>query len=74
MSFPDLNFGDLLEAAASVAPEHPAVIQGERVLSWRALDHRANRLARTLMGAGLAYYPKLSTQKVVTFRRAWPLK
>ncbi len=53
MTFPDLNFGDLLEAAASVAPDHPAVIQGERVLTWAMLDTRANRLARTLMRRGL---------------------
>ena len=60
MSFPDLNFGDLLEAAASVAPEHPAVIQGDRVLSWRDLDQRANRLARRLMSAGLGPDSKIA--------------
>ncbi len=54
MNLPDLNFGDLLEAAAEVAPAHPAVIQGERVLSWQDLDARANRLARSLIRAGLA--------------------
>lgn len=53
MTFPDLNFGDLLEVAAGVAAERPAVIQGDRVLSWEALDARANRLARTLMNSGL---------------------
>lgn len=53
MTFPDLNFGDLLEAAASVVPEQPAIIQGELVLSWQDLDARANRLARVLIGAGL---------------------
>ena len=26
------------------------------------------------MAAGLSYFPKLSSQKVVTFRRAWPVK
>ena len=53
MNLPDLNFGDLLEAAASVVPEQAAVIQGDRVLSWQALDQRGNRLARALMAAGL---------------------
>ena len=53
MSFPDLNFGDLLEAAAIVVPERAAVIQGGHVLSWQALDRRGNRLARALMRAGL---------------------
>ena len=54
MTFPDLNFGDLLEAAAAVMTDAPAVIQGERVLSWRALDERANRLTRALQDASLA--------------------
>lgn len=53
MSFPDLNFGDLLEAAAAVMSDAPAVIQGDRRLSWRDLDARANRLTRALMNAGL---------------------
>jgi len=53
MSFPDLNFGDLLEAAAGVMSDAAAVIQGDRLLSWRDLDARANRLTRALMSAGL---------------------
>ena len=60
MTFADLNFGDLLEAAAGVAAEHPAVIQGDSVLSWVSLDHRANRLARALMQAGLKPDSKVS--------------
>lgn len=60
MTFPDLNFGDLLEAAAAVMIDAPAVIQGERVLSWRALDERANRLTRALQDAGLAPNSKVA--------------
>ncbi|MEO0745167.1 MAG: FkbM family methyltransferase, partial [Pseudomonadota bacterium] len=29
---------------------------------------------QAFMAAGLSYFPKLSSQKVVTFRRAWPVK
>ena len=29
---------------------------------------------QAFMTAGLSYFPKLSSQKVVTFRRAWPVK
>ena len=53
MIFPDLNFGDLLEAAADVMSDAPAVVQGDRLLSWRDLDTRANRLTRALISAGL---------------------
>jgi fatty-acyl-CoA synthase len=53
MIFPDLNFGDLLEAAADVMSDSPAVVQGDRLLSWRDLDTRANRLTRALISAGL---------------------
>lgn len=60
MSFPDLNFGDLLEVAASVVPGQPAVIQGDRVLSWQNLDARANRLARALASAGLTPNSKVA--------------
>lgn len=53
MKVADLNFGDLIEAAASVAPDRPAVIYGRLSLSWQALDERSNRLARALTEAGL---------------------
>ena len=48
------NMGDLLDAVARVVPpERPAIIQGERVVSWADLDARSNRLARSLMAGGL---------------------
>lgn len=48
------NMGDLLDAVArAVPPERPAIIQGERVVSWRELDARSNRLARNMMAGGL---------------------
>lgn len=60
MNVPDLNFGDLLEAVAGIAPERAAVIHGERVLSWGELDARSNRLARRLAAAGLTTHSKVA--------------
>ncbi len=48
------NMGDLLDAVARVVPPgRPAIIQGERVVSWADLDARSNRLARNMMAGGL---------------------
>ncbi|GGX57558.1 hypothetical protein GCM10007385_28070 [Tateyamaria omphalii] len=55
---------DLSTLRAAVIELHPQWIGPEGV----------NAVFGALMAAGLAYYPKLSTQKVVTFRRAWPLR
>ncbi|MGW4686105.1 non-ribosomal peptide synthase/polyketide synthase [Streptomyces sp. NPDC004244] len=42
----------LVEAQVRRAPDHPAVVFGRTVLSYRELDGRANRLARRLIGLG----------------------
>lgn len=48
------NMGDLLDAVARVVPpQRPAIIQGERVVSWADLDARSNRLARNMLAGGL---------------------
>src|SRR5271168_2187371 len=48
------NFGDLFDAtAANVPGERPALIRGERVISWSQFDARTNRLARAMLGRGL---------------------
>ncbi len=60
MNTPDLNFGDLIEAVATVAPERPAVVCGRQTLSWQALDERSNRLARRLFDAGLSTDSKVA--------------
>ncbi len=50
----DWNFGDLLDATAAVVPgDRPALIQGERVVSWAEFDARTNRMARAFLAAGL---------------------
>ena len=44
----------LFEAAADRAPDHPAVIHGDVVLTYGELDRKANALARTLIAHGTA--------------------
>lgn len=48
-----LNFADLYEHAADAFPERLAVACGDRVLSYRELDERVNRLAHYLAGIGV---------------------
>lgn len=48
------NYGDILDAVARVLPaDRPALIHGERVLSWGDLDRRSNNLARRFLNRGL---------------------
>lgn len=50
----DWNFGDLLDCtAAQVPPDRPALIHGDRAISWAEFDSRTNNLARALLGTGL---------------------
>jgi amino acid adenylation domain-containing protein len=44
----------LVAAAAASRPDHAAVIDGERVLSYGELDRRAGRLAQLLLDLGVA--------------------
>src|SRR3712207_8366520 len=44
---------DLLVASTRLAPEHPAVADGDRELTYRQLDQRANRLAHRLIECGV---------------------
>ena len=54
------NFADVWEAIAGVQPDRPAFIQGERVLSWRQFDARADALAAHLIAAGLDHQGKVA--------------
>lgn len=54
MSGAGWNFGDLLDATASVVPgDRTALIHGDRVISWAEFDARTNRVARAMLAAGL---------------------
>jgi acyl-CoA synthetase (AMP-forming)/AMP-acid ligase II len=46
------NIADVLEIVAEEVPDATAVSQGERALTWRELDERADRLLAFLQGRG----------------------
>ncbi len=47
------NFGDMLDRLAGVVPpENPALIHGDRVISWGEFDKRSNNLARAFLQNG----------------------
>jgi acyl-CoA synthetase (AMP-forming)/AMP-acid ligase II len=49
----DWNFGDLFDGCAEVLPgDAPAVIQGDRMLTWAEFGRRTNNLAARLRGLG----------------------
>ena len=47
------NLADLVRAAAERAPDRPALVQDDAVLSWRELDARVDAAAAGLHAAGL---------------------
>ena len=54
------TFADVWEAIAAVQPDHPAFIQGERVLTWAQFDARADALAAHMIAAGLDRQAKVA--------------
>jgi fatty-acyl-CoA synthase len=47
------NFGDILDGVGAVVPpESPALIHGERVMTWGRFQQRSNNLARALIARG----------------------
>jgi fatty-acyl-CoA synthase len=53
-------FADVYEAIAERVPERPALVQGDRVITWRQLDGRADALAADLIAAGLGHQSKVA--------------
>jgi len=54
------NYADIWETVADAVPERTAQIHGERRLSWRRFDRRADGLARHLLEAGLTRQAKVA--------------
>ncbi|MEO0881522.1 MAG: acyl-CoA synthetase [Pseudomonadota bacterium] len=47
------NFGDMLDALGdNFGPDHPALVQGDRTISWPAMTRRSNNLARSFFELG----------------------
>jgi fatty-acyl-CoA synthase len=54
MAFAGANFGVVLKAlAGSIPPDRPALVHGERVVSWGELDAITDRIAAGLQARGL---------------------
>ncbi|WP_051829830.1 non-ribosomal peptide synthetase [Streptomyces novaecaesareae] len=51
--FPDTRVHELVARQAAATPERTAVVCGERALTYRELDERAERLAHRLLRAGV---------------------
>ena len=47
------NFGDLMDTLVDVVPgEHPALVHGDRVITWSEVDRRSNNLAKAMLDGG----------------------
>ena len=53
------HFSLIWESVADAVPEHIALIQGERHISWRDYEDRAARPAQGLIDAGLSHDSKV---------------
>lgn len=54
------NFAELWEGIADRFPDAPALVQGDRRISWRGFDTRADGLARHLLLGGARHQDKVA--------------
>ena len=54
-----MAYADIWEAIAGAVPARPALLQGDRLITWGEMDRRANALARHLLHAGLTRQSKV---------------
>ncbi len=54
------NFADVWEAIAAKTPNRPALVQGERVVTWAAFDLHADALGRAFLAAGMGHQAKVA--------------
>jgi fatty-acyl-CoA synthase len=57
---PGWNYADIWERVADRIPDAPALVQGDRRVTWREFDRRADGLARTLLDAGVDRQDKIA--------------
>ncbi len=55
----DWHFADLFETVAAAAPDRTAIVCGERRVTWREFDQRANAVANDLAAAGIGRQGKV---------------
>lgn len=74
------NLADLFELVVDTVPERLALVAGDRRLTYRELDERANRLAHHLEGAGIgpgdsvAVYAWNRAEWVEAMLAAWKIR
>ncbi len=56
----EMHFATIWESIADVVPDHLAVVQGDRRITWGAYDQRAARLASAFSAAGLGPDSKIA--------------
>ena len=60
MSF-QWNYGDIIEAMETITPsDHPALVQGERTITWGQMQRRTNNLANNLIASGVEVGDKIA--------------
>ena len=55
-------FADVWEAIARLQPDRPALLQGDRVVSWAQFDARADALAAHLVASGVLVEAKAKSE------------
>jgi len=56
----DWNFADVWETVADTIPRAPALLHGERIVTWAEFDRRANAVGRSLLGFGVKRQDKVA--------------
>ena len=60
MSF-QWNYGDIIEAMETItSSDHPALVQGERTITWGQMQRRTNNLANNLIASGVEVGDKIA--------------
>lgn len=54
------TIADVWEAIAVAQPDLPALVQGERVISWSQMDARADALAAHMLASGVGHQAKVA--------------
>ena len=54
------NFAEIWERIAVKFPDAQALVHGDRVISWKEMDERANGLAASLLAAGAQHQDKVA--------------
>ena len=54
------TFADVWEAISAAQPDTPALVQGQRVVTWGQFDARADALAAHFIASGMGHQAKVA--------------